>query len=135
MVSPPESPLPPNKPDNLCSENLTQLHALAPLPLDKKASRQAPKARRLGRELAAERGQREGWVMVEVEIIGGALIFHIAYIFIRFKGNPWWLSGKESACYAGAVGSIPRLGRSPGGGNGKPLQYSCLENPMDRGTW
>ena len=61
MVSPPESPLPPNKPDNLCSENLTQLHALAPLPLDKKASRQAPKARRLGRELAAERGQREGW--------------------------------------------------------------------------
>ena len=33
------------------------------------------------------------------------------------------------------VGSIPGLGRSPGGGHGKPLQYSCLENPMDRGTW
>ena len=33
------------------------------------------------------------------------------------------------------VGSIPGLGRSPGGGNGNPLQYSCLENPMDRGTW
>ena len=33
------------------------------------------------------------------------------------------------------VGSIPGLGRSPGGGHGNPLQYSCLENPMDRGTW
>ena len=35
----------------------------------------------------------------------------------------------------GDVGLIPELGRSPGGGNGKPLQYSCLENSMDRGTW
>ena len=33
------------------------------------------------------------------------------------------------------TGSIPRLGRSPGGGHGNPLQYSCLENPMDRGAW
>ena len=33
------------------------------------------------------------------------------------------------------VGSIPELGRSPGGGHGNPLQYSCLENPMDRGAW
>lgn len=61
MVSPPESPLPPNKPGNLGSENLIQSHALAPLPLDKEASRQAPKARRRGRELAADRGRREGW--------------------------------------------------------------------------
>jgi len=36
---------------------------------------------------------------------------------------------------AGDVGSIPGLGRSPGGGNGNPLQYSCLGNPMDRGAW
>ena len=36
---------------------------------------------------------------------------------------------------AGDAGSIPRSGRSPGGGHGKPLQYSCLENPMDGGTW
>ena len=36
---------------------------------------------------------------------------------------------------AGNAGSIPGLGRSPGGGNGNPLQYSCLENPMDRGAW
>ena len=42
---------------------------------------------------------------------------------------------KESACNAGDQGSIPGLGRSPGGGHGNPLQYSCLENPMDRGAW
>ena len=43
--------------------------------------------------------------------------------------------GKASACSAGDPGSIPRSGRSPGEGNGNPLQYSCLENPMDGGTW
>ena len=42
---------------------------------------------------------------------------------------------KESACNAGDAGLIPGLGRSPGEGNGNPLQYSCLENPMDRGAW
>ena len=42
--------------------------------------------------------------------------------------------GKESACHAGNPGSIPGLGTSPGEGNGNPLQYSCLENPMDRRT-
>ena len=43
--------------------------------------------------------------------------------------------GKESACNAGDLSSIPGLGRSPGEGNGNPFQYSCLENPMDRGAW
>ena len=43
--------------------------------------------------------------------------------------------GKESGCNAGDLGSIPGTGRSPGEGNGSPLQYSCLENPMDRGAW
>ena len=43
-------------------------------------------------------------------------------------------SGKESACNVGNLGSVPGLGRSPGGGNGNPLQYSCLENLMDRGA-
>ena len=43
--------------------------------------------------------------------------------------------GKESACNARDLGLIPGLGRSPGEGNGNPLQYSCLENPMDRGAW
>ena len=42
---------------------------------------------------------------------------------------------KDSACNAGDPGSIPELGRSPGEGNGNPLQYSCLENSMDRGPW
>ena len=42
---------------------------------------------------------------------------------------------KESACNAGDQGSIPRSGGSPGEGNGNPLQYSCLENSMDRGAW
>ena len=50
-------------------------------------------------------------------------------------GFPDGSGSKESACNAGVPGSIPGLGRSPGGGNGNSLQYSCLENPMDRGAW
>ena len=45
-------------------------------------------------------------------------------------GLPRWLSGKEITCPAGDAGWIPGSGRSPGKGNGNPLQYSCLENPM-----
>ena len=51
---------------------------------------------------------------------------------------PQWLSGKESACNAGDTGDsglIPVCGRSPGGRNGNPLQYSCLENPMGYSLW
>ena len=54
-----------------------------------------------------------------------------------YKGFPGGLS-KESTCNSGAtgdVGLIPGSGRSPGGGHGNPLQYSCLETPMDRGAW
>ena len=50
-------------------------------------------------------------------------------------GFPGGSDGKQSAYNAGDLGSIPRLGRSPGEGNGSPLQYSCLEDPMDRGAW
>ena len=50
-------------------------------------------------------------------------------------GFPGGSEGKASACNAGDMGSIPRLGRSPGDGNGNPLQYSCLETSMDRGAW
>ena len=53
----------------------------------------------------------------------------------RSKGFPGSSAGKEFACSAGDLGSIPGSGRSPGKGNGNPLQYSCLENPMDRGAW
>ena len=53
-------------------------------------------------------------------------------------GLPWLLRSKESACNAGNTGDLsltPGSERSPGEGNGNPLQYSCLENPMDRGAW
>jgi len=49
--------------------------------------------------------------------------------------NPSSSDGKESACKAGDPGSISGWGRSPGEGNGNPLQYSCLENSMDREVW
>ena len=52
--------------------------------------------------------------------------------------NPWWpgdSNSKESAPNVGDPSSIPGVGRSPGEENGKALQYSCLENPMDRGAW
>ena len=48
---------------------------------------------------------------------------------------PGGSEGRESAYNAGDLGSIPGSGRSPGGGNGNPLQHFCLENPMDRGAW
>ena len=50
-------------------------------------------------------------------------------------GFPGSSTGKESACSAGDPTSIPGLGRSPGEGNGNPLQYSCQENPLDREAW
>ena len=51
------------------------------------------------------------------------------------KGFPGGSAGKESMCNAGDLGLIPGSGRSSGEGNGNSLQYSCLENPMDRGVW
>ena len=48
---------------------------------------------------------------------------------------PRWLSHKGSACNAGDMGLMPGSGRSPGGGNGNPVQNSCWENPMDREAW
>ena len=49
-------------------------------------------------------------------------------------GFPGSSDGRESACNVGDLSLIPGLGRCPGGGHGNPLQYSCLENPMDRGA-
>ena len=54
---------------------------------------------------------------------------------ISERGSPGGSDGKESACNAGDPGLIPGSRRSPGEGNGNPLQYSCLEKPMDRGAW
>ena len=62
-------------------------------------------------------------------------VSHIRFVYSLkiaiFHGS----DGKESACNAGDPCSIPGLGRSPVEGNGNPLQYSCLENPMDKGAW
>ena len=55
-------------------------------------------------------------------------------LYNDFFGFPGGSEDKASACNAGDPGLIPGLGRSPGEGNGNPLQYSCLENPMDRGA-
>ena len=56
-------------------------------------------------------------------------------LFKETLGFPGGSDGKESACNVGDLGSIPGLGRSAGEGNGYPLQYSGLENSMDRGAW
>ena len=61
-----------------------------------------------------------------------------AFIFSSSMGLPQRLSGKEFTCNAGDgvdTGSIPGWGRTPGGGHGNPLQYSCLENARARGAW
>ena len=52
--------------------------------------------------------------------------------FLNFPGGS---NGEDSACDVGDLGLIPGFGRSPGEGHGNALQYSCLENPMDRGVW
>ena len=60
------------------------------------------------------------------------------HIFIHYRflqGFPGGSVVKNPPANAGDTGSIPGLGRSPGGGNGNPLQYSCLGTPMDRGAW
>jgi len=51
------------------------------------------------------------------------------------QGLPGWLSSRDSTCNAEDADSIPAWGRFSGGGHGKPFQYSCLENPMDKGAW
>ena len=82
-----------------------------------------------------------------MECMGGKIrkekrVTHKLYLLtppIIIQELTWWLSGKESAYNARDTGdivsSIPASGRSPGEGNGNPLQYSYLENPMDRGAW
>ena len=62
------------------------------------------------------------------------VLFAICYVFAQVLGFPGGSNGKESPYNAGDLGSIPGLGRSPGKGNGCPVQYSCLENSRDRGA-
>jgi len=60
---------------------------------------------------------------------------YISLLLSLSQDFPGGSGGKAPAYNAGDPVSIPGLGRSPGEGNGNPLQYSCLENPIDRGTW
>ena len=73
-------------------------------------------------------------VNVHSSLLWAFVFLWYVYSFI-YLGFPRGSDGKTSACNGGDLGSIPGLGRSPGDGNGNPLQYSCLENPMDRGPW
>ena len=60
----------------------------------------------------------------------------INYGFVmKPPGLPWWLRWQRICWLVEDLGSIPGSGRCPGEGNGYPLQYSCLENPMNRGAW
>ena len=80
------------------------------------------------------------WVYTQSGIAGSynSSIFNFGgNCYTVFLGFPDNFGGKEYACNAGDIGdsgSIPELGRSPGGGNGNSLQYSCLKKPMDRGA-
>ena len=79
----------------------------------------------VGQREEVARGEATSWVWtVSLKIIKGYRL-----------GFPGGSDGKASARNVGDLGLIPGLQRSPGGGNGNPLQYSCLKNPMDRGAW
>ena len=85
-----------------------------------------------------------GWSRKEIRVVLAFLLFPLKSSYwvsnliimdmtvFRFSGGS---DGKASVYNAGDPGSSPGLGRSPGEGNGNPLQYYCLENPMDRGAW
>ena len=63
------------------------------------------------------------------------VVFRFGYQLCYLLGFPGGLDGKEPACNGGGLGLIPELRRSPGEGSGNPLQFSCLENSMDRRVW
>ena len=77
----------------------------------------------------------EGNKSVDVDVGICILTWQLTCCLQTIVGFPCSSVSKESACSAGDMGSIPGLGRSPGEGNGNPLQYSSLENLMDRGAW
>ena len=74
------------------------------------------------------------WRLRESEIMVRFLVKTLFLIY-RWPSFPRWHSGKESTSQRRRLGFSPGLGRSPGEGNGNPLQYSCLENPVDWGAW
>ena len=94
----------------------------------------------IGRQILYHWTTREALI---IDFFGGChsdwcellIVVLICISLIINEGLPRWLSGKESASHTWDLGLIPGLGRSPGEGNGNPLQYSCLGNCVDRGAW
>ena len=80
-------------------------------------------------------GERNAFALkfVALQTIYKRMLLLVSYH--RLQGFPGALDGTKSACNAGDLGLIPGSERSPGEGNDNPLQYSCLENSMDRGAW
>ena len=72
---------------------------------------------------------------MSIKIFASSGITNYSKLVRQEKTFPGGSDGRESACNAGDLGSVPGLGRSPAEGNGNPLQYSCLGNPKDRGAW
>ena len=64
-----------------------------------------------------------------------SIVYYFDRTHFSFEGFPGSSVSQKSTCSAGDLGSISGSGRSPGEGNGNRFQYSCLENPMDRGAW
>ena len=80
------------------------------------------------------------WILIYYSGYIGICIYQthqnvLFWLLTLFRYFPGGSDGEASAYNAGSLGSIPGSGRSPGEGNGNPLQYSCLENPMDGGAW
>ena len=82
-------------------------------------------------------GVADGDILIQsfLLLLLATFLLRIDENFAHQLGFPCSSVGKESACSAGNPGLIPGLGRSPGEGNGNPLQYPCLENLMDREAW
>ena len=92
----------------------------------------------LGREQVGEKSRYWSMVNARRTATTGPNTVSFRVIWRYIWGFPGGSVGKESTCSAGDtedMGSVAGLGRFPGGGHGNPLQYSCLENPMDRGAW
>ena len=75
---------------------------------------------------AGQRGQKKTKTKTKL------YVYQVYNMYHQTGGFPGGSDGKESTCNVGDLGSIPEFGRSPGGGQGNPLQYSCLENPHEQ---
>ena len=122
-----------------CWGQIPGLGAAAPPPLQSSQKQAEPRDWALEQECYLVKGG--GHQPQRAELGGEAgnrVLLHprnVSFLASPFRSFPGGSDVKGSACNLGDLCSIPGLGRSPGEGNGNPLQYSCLENPMDRGAW